>query len=330
MHLVSRGAGVGVGPPFQTPDTASHRDWYPSLCAREFYGASIWEVALLALTPYFSTDHGIRKMLHFMNKHMNTDWVMRERHGASCVSTNSSTTPTKWNGYFDFYSERHDLSLISIRGTDMTSISDYLIDFNMFFEVIIYHLLSNVVPGASILPSNLIADLIGAASLPSDTSAHHENWEALAAQSSAGKPQCVDNNYRRDFFADVYNHIRYVGVQKDRPKHILVTGHSLGGVVASIIGAKTGIQAISFGAPGITLMRKKYNVDLQQINRNVVNIISSHDIFPMIGGNGGEEHHIECLATTRELCHAMEFLIGALWRSCASIRSRFPLIESVQ
>ncbi|CBH10618.1 hypothetical protein, conserved [Trypanosoma brucei gambiense DAL972] len=346
MHLLSRNASANpLSPPVTSAMTPAHAafqwgnttafntDWYASLCAREFHGASVWEVSLLALATYLSTEEEVRQMLHFMNTHMETDWIMRERHGMDCVAVDSSTKPTEWNGYFDFYSAKHDLSVVAIRGTDMTSAIDFLVDFNMFFEVVLYHLLSNFVPGAGILPSHLIADLIGLASLRSDGNFQYGTWESLIAESKAddknNKLQCVSNNYRRDFFADVYNHIRYIGSRSKRPKHVILTGHSLGGAVASIVGAKMGIQAVGFGAPGITLARKKFNVDLRSINKHVGNIISSHDIFPMIGGNVGEQHRIECLATTRELCHAMEFLVGALWRSCGSIRSRFPSMGSV-
>ncbi|RNF24705.1 uncharacterized protein Tco025E_02385 [Trypanosoma conorhini] len=342
MHFLSSQANVTPNLPPTSPVTASAsaafkwqnttsvgEDWYPSLCARTFYNVSIWEISLLALTSYLFNDDEVHEMLNFMSMHMGSDWVIRERHGTDCIALDSSTEPTGWDGYYDFYSAKHELSVIAVRGTDMTSFRDFLIDVNVFFDVVLYHLLSNIVPGAVILPSELIADLIRLASLPATTKREHETWETLTASQNAGPRLCENNNYRRDFFVDVYNHLAFVGSQPNPPKHVLLTGHSLGGAVAAVIGSRMGIHTVGFSAPGISLSRKKFDIELQSIHHFVTRVTSSHDIFSMIGGTGGEEHYVECLAKTRELCHAMEFLVGTLWRSCGSIRARYPLIQSV-
>ncbi|EAN99169.1 hypothetical protein TcCL_NonESM02366 [Trypanosoma cruzi] len=309
--------------------TSLGEDWYSSLCARTFHDISIWEISLLALASYLSNDDEVKEMLDFMSMHMGSDWVVRERHGTDCISIDSSTQPTGWDGYYDFYSAKHDMSIIAVSGTDMTSFRDFLIDVNLFFEVVLYHLLSNIIPGAVILPSELIADLIRLASLPAAKNRESETWETLVSSRNTNLRVCENNNYRRDYFADVYNHLAFVGSRPNPPKHVLLTGHSLGGAVASVIGSRMGIHAVGFSAPGISLSRKKFGIDLESIHKFVTRVISSHDIFPMIGGSGGEEHHVECLAKTRELCHAMEFLVGTLWRSCGSIRARYPSIHSV-
>ncbi|KEG13143.1 hypothetical protein DQ04_01191110 [Trypanosoma grayi] len=343
MHLMSNQANFTPHPPY-TSSTATEpafsafkwsnattlsEDWYPSLCTRSFYGVSIWEISLLALAPYLFNEEEVNEMLRFMSMHMGTDWVIRERHGTDCITVDSSTVPTGWDGFFDFYSAKNDVSVIAVRGTDMTSAKDLLIDVNLFIDAVLYHFLSSIVPGAVVLPSELIADLLRLASLPATSEQIPKSWESLVSKNNTSLSVCENNNYRRDFFVDVINHIGYVGSRPSRPKNVLLTGHSLGGAVASIIGAQMGIQAVGFSTPGISLSHKRFGIDLQRIHRYVVTIVSSHDIFPMIGGSGGEEHHVECLAKTRELCHAMEFLVGTLWRSCGSIRSLYPSIESV-
>ncbi|GET92202.1 hypothetical protein, conserved [Leishmania tarentolae] len=310
--------------------SAENEDFYPQLCTRQYGETSVWELALLALAPYLFNVEEFNTMLRFLNVHMGSDWVIQPLHGASCVPDDSNHQPTGWSGFYEVYSEKRNTSVITVRGTDLFSFTDFLFNTNVFFEVVLYQLMTALIPGTVVVPKDLIVDLLRTASLPADSYGDvYETWKELTMSGNHSMRRCQQNNFRRDFFADLYNHIAYVGSRPTHPRHLLLTGHSLGGAVAAIVAAQMRVKAVAFSAPGIALARKKFNLPLRSINENIMTVVSSNDVVPAVGEHGGELHHIECLAATRELCHAMEFMIGSLWRSCSTVRSRFPSIKDV-
>ncbi|KAG5493883.1 hypothetical protein JKF63_01715 [Porcisia hertigi] len=310
--------------------SAEGEDFYPQLCTRQYGETSVWELALLAVAPYLFNVDEFNTMLRFLNAHLGSDWVIQPRHSASCVPGDSNHQPTGWRDFYEVYSEKRDTSVIAVRGTDMFSFTDLLSDINIFFELALYQFITTLIPGTFVVPKDLIVDLIRTASLPADPHGDvYETWAELTGSDNHSLRRCQQNNFRRHFFADLYNHIAYVGSRPTHPRKLILTGHSLGGAVAAIVAAQMRVNAVAFGAPGIALARKKFNVPLRSINENVMTVVSSNDIVPAVGEHGGEVHHVECLAATRELCHAMEFMIGSLWRSCSFVRNRFPSIKDV-
>lgn len=53
----------------------------------------------------------------------------------------------------------------------------------------------------------------------------------------------------------------------------LLTGHSLGGGVASIVGARLQALAVVFSSPGVVLSRRKFGLSLKSVSQYVVNIV---------------------------------------------------------
>ncbi|KPA82163.1 hypothetical protein ABB37_03292 [Leptomonas pyrrhocoris] len=310
--------------------SATGEDFYPQLCTREYYNTSVWEISLLAVAPYLFNVEEFNSMLRFLNAHLGSDWAIQPRHGASCVPGDSNHHPTGWTDFYEVYSKQRDTAIISIRGTDMFSFTDFLFNINVLFEVALYQFMTTFIPGSAIVPKDLVIDLIRTASLPAEADGDvYETWAHLTSSGNHSLRGCQQNNYGRDFFADLYNHVAYIGSRPSHPRHILLTGHSLGGAVASIVASQMGVKAVAFSAPGVVLARRKFNFSLRSLHQNVMTVVSSNDIVPAVGEHGGELHHVECLASTRELCHAMEFLIGTLWRSCSSVRAKFPSIKDV-
>eukprot|EP00658_Telonema_sp_P-2_P085580 TRINITY_DN9789_c0_g1_i2.p1 TRINITY_DN9789_c0_g1~~TRINITY_DN9789_c0_g1_i2.p1 ORF type:complete len:360 (-),score=40.82 TRINITY_DN9789_c0_g1_i2:227-1306(-) len=119
--------------------------------------------------------------------------------------------------------------------------------------------------------------------------------------------------------------------KKGRGGKLLLTGHSLGGSIAHVVASRSGTRSIGFNNPGVVLAHKKFGIpDVSAIHRLTTSILATHDLVPLIGWQGGAMHHVECGAQMRELCHAMEFMVASLWRSCGSIRRRYPNITSIE
>ena len=53
---------------------------------------------------------------------------------------------------------------------------------------------------------------------------------------------------------------RVLEISTDHKKEVLLTGHSLGGGLARIVGSLTGQTSISFNPPGLALSHRKYSI----------------------------------------------------------------------
>lgn len=326
----SKNASVSAGS-MMSGDELQQADVYPSLCAKKVGGVLAWELSWLSVAAYVTDRNAVRRIVSFMNEFMGSHWEVRFPSSLDDVD-DSDDDFSVWDGYMEFYNAPMNLSVISVRGTDLTSFADVLQDVNMFFEVALYQIFSNIVPGASVLPSSLVADFIKLGAGVESIS-RTRSWQSLSKKFSSeaikSKSDFWNSTNSREYYASVYNYIVAAKHRPEPPKNVVLVGHSLGGAVGHIVGSKLSLQSLGFSSPGLTLSRKKFDVELQHIHRFTTTIISSHDIVPLIGGQGGELHNIECVASKRELCHAMEFMVGTLWHSCASVRRAFPRIRDI-
>ena len=65
-----------------------------------------------------------------------------------------------------------------------------------------------------------------------------------------------------------------------RGKNIVITGHSLGGYLAQSVASRTGVQAVTFNAPGASALKKGENT-------NITNYMREHDVVGMFGSHIG-------------------------------------------
>lgn len=75
-----------------------------------------------------------------------------------------------------------------------------------------------------------------------------------------------------------------------------VTGVSLGGGLAMIVGGQTEIPAVAFAGPNPTLMRKTYEppVSFENINQLMINVKPDGDFISWMGGDIRNMQHIDC------------------------------------
>ena len=97
---------------------------------------------------------------------------------------------------------------------------------------------------------------------------------------------------------------------------ILVVGHSLGGGLAKIVGAKAHVPAVALSGPGIVSTRHKIGVTLTDINRYVTNVVPSHDVVAALGTLGGGIHNVVCDAHRPDICHMPLFTVCKLSQMC--------------
>ena len=101
---------------------------------------------------------------------------------------------------------------------------------------------------------------------------------------------------------------------------VLITGHSLGGGLGIISGAKTGALAVSISGPNAILSHKRFDIDVGDIERYTFNVIPDRDITAKIDDPSKNVQRIECRAPANRFfkCHDVLRSICELQYSCGS------------
>ena len=114
--------------------------------------------------------------------------------------------------------------------------------------------------------------------------------------------------------------------------NIKVTGHSLGGGLAIITGAQTGVSGIAVSGPNAMLTRKALDppISAKALNTLTFNIVPERDVVPRVGGIAQLFEQVECTAPSQELfgCHTSTRTLCELMYKCGS-GDRPPLCECV-
>ncbi|EDR29580.1 hypothetical protein, conserved [Entamoeba dispar SAW760] len=95
---------------------------------------------------------------------------------------------------------------------------------------------------------------------------------------------------------------------------IILTGHSLGGGMANILGSKMGLVSFGVSPPGTYLGRKSFEMNQKDITKYAQAIIPERDLVSSLGMSGGSQIHIPCYEHTLD-CHGIDnsiCVIGAL------------------
>jgi len=106
---------------------------------------------------------------------------------------------------------------------------------------------------------------------------------------------------------------------------VVITGHSLGGNFAEIVGARLGIPAVGFSAPGQYYMMSSFDIGKQNIFENVVTIIPRMDPVPHVAKHVDVAQSILCRKKNgkyRANCHSIEATACELWRVCGDVKNR--------
>ena len=246
-----------------------------------------------------------------------TDWEVV----FSSYTTDATAASTSQPAFHHIRSRTRNTSVISIRGTDQSSASDFLQNALIFSETFIFSAITTFVPGSSLLSDSVVKDLIRAAS-------SFHSWLLSAHAADGGHP---DPTHRYD--AAIANYVlAFLGSTCADPSNaacresFVLTGHSLGGTLAQIVGAKHRLAAVAFSSPGIVLLERKYGIGREDLDAYVTNIVVSNDFFPNIGKLGGTVHHVACEETRADVCHAIELQTIRQFTNCLRFRQSLRVV----
>ena len=217
-------------------------------------------------------------------------------HNSDWTVVNSSK-PEDGAVFYELRSENNDVTVIAIRGT--SGAFDALQDADFWSEAALFQLFSTIIPITSILPDETFRRLVDLAS----------KFEFA-----------LDAPARRYFTGlEKYIERRLSGLNKLNKEKVLITGHSLGGGLSKMAGARFGIRSFSFNGPGILYSRGKVGsngVSLEDINRSVVNVDLQGDVVSLIDRLGGSIHRLKCYDGGPINCHKMNTVLKELRKQC--------------
>eukprot|EP01139_Manchomonas_bermudensis_P005771 Amastigsp_a175683_243.p1 type:complete len:608 gc:universal Amastigsp_a175683_243:1877-54(-) len=209
-------------------------------------------------------------------------------------SLRSEASESDLVGFIEAHSAARGLSVFAVRGTVPHRFLDIVQDFELYATLATIQVVSLVVPIAA-WPDSAIAELVHAGSILHsffDTPRRHYSTaveRAAAAALASGS-------------------------------RVVVTGHSLGGVIAQLVGARLGLRAVAFSSPGVSLARYRLALPARAVNR-LINVVPQSDLVPLVERPVGLVQSIDCTGSAPQ-CHNLERTICELVRSCSHARTR--------
>eukprot|EP00051_Salpingoeca_urceolata_P010683 m.131220 g.131220 ORF g.131220 m.131220 type:complete len:852 (+) comp16809_c0_seq1:300-2855(+) len=232
-----------------------------TVCDFKAEGVSMVELVLLATSAYATQDTPAQR---FFFSGALPAWKQ--------VKTPSHPAVT----FHRYDHQATNTTAIVVMGTHGLKPIDWIKDLDIWLETGVYQLHGFFLPGLHLLPDavvvnamRLIGNLKHALVLPSTNPAFREYHEPLleyVAQAQARQPQ----------------------------RKFMMLGHSLGGGIAKVVGAKLGLRAVAFNSPGMLEVRGKYQVSREALTASAVNVPASNDIVGLVGSQAGTIVRWDC------------------------------------
>ncbi|KAI8924902.1 hypothetical protein BC831DRAFT_287864 [Entophlyctis helioformis] len=189
-----------------------------------------------------------------------------------------SLDPTGKSFYIEYRAPPpSNLSVIAVRGTK--SFSDIMQDVYIYSAAVLLQSSSYAGTMVNLWPIDIAALFLKAVSSVGRTEFSLSYWEPVAKQVA-----------------------RLRDVEK---RDVIIVGHSLGGAIAGIVGAKEDIPAIGISAPGLGLQSATYGFSLQRLTENFLNIVPNHDVVPTFDVQYGLIQDISCYKDEPLKCHSI-------------------------
>ncbi|KAG6613617.1 54S ribosomal protein L51 [Phytophthora cinnamomi] len=274
--------------PIAKHSTRSSGHWtkvaeYP-VCALDLQSLDIVDFALIADAIYgWNTAVQVKSFNQRFNGTELGDWEYVARN-------NEDAAHQVWA---ELYFPTINMTVIAVRGT--ATATDALEDLHYWFGVSVMQAANIFFPFLKQLPSAFVVEMLSMKFLRTIM------------------PPPV--------YSELLDHVNVVR-KRVGGDHLVLTGHSLGGAMAAMVGAKTHTPAVSFSGPGLLYSRGRFDVDDESIRDYVLTIKPRRDIVPQVDELGGMVQEIECRRENPLACHSTVTHMCELYAACGDKRKR--------
>ncbi|KAE8914812.1 hypothetical protein PF005_g1088 [Phytophthora fragariae] len=252
-------------------------------CSISYQGLSVLDLALMADAVYgITTEIQKSALVNRFNGTELENWKYVARN-------NESTDGQQW---MEIYFPTINMTVITVRGT--ASATDALEDLHFWFGICIMQAANVFVPFLKQLPHAFVVNML--------------SMRLIASV----MPSPV--------FTDLLNHA--VDTRARVGNNLVITGHSLGGAIAAMIGAKTKTSAVSFSGPGLLYSLGRFGITSRDVRDYVLTMKPRKDIVPQVDELGGLVQEIRCKKSSPMGCHSTSTHLCELYFSCGDPRQR--------
>ncbi|ETV87688.1 hypothetical protein H257_01175 [Aphanomyces astaci] len=287
-----------------SPPPIAPRPPHYASCGNRWFNLSLVDYALLSQAAYFNPQNNQLK-----------DFVASVFPSASALPMFDIRLPENYTAhgskveFFEAYSKDLNVSVISVRGTDVGRFRDFIEDAKMYAEPVIFVILSSIFPTIRMWPDVTFSTLIELYhEMATMFGLTHEYW---------------------------YYHELLQYVKSIHDRNVILTGHSLGGAIARVVGSVLGKPSVSFSPPGSGQTYSKLvhdiagqdmQVDRSRLHHESTCVLPEYDPVTMIDTQSGLIQRITCDTPHLSMqlsCHMIQGTLCNLLQHCGDDRGRF-------
>jgi len=192
------------------------------VCGHTWHGLQLLDYALLSELPYIkpTAANDVPGLLRSLMPH----------HNISVVGTNGTGIGQRPWMEFELTGDEvgsKPVSIVAVSGTNVDRVVDYLENIRMWTEPLVLMIINTLLPLTRTWPRETTALVIGS---------QHRMMAALGVR---------DHQWHYDEFLGRVRELAKSG------REVVLTGHSLGGGIALVVGALTGQTTIAIQPPGV-------------------------------------------------------------------------------